>query len=210
MRYPVRSGRWREWMLGLAVLGCVAAPAHAVDLVPFGGFRFGGNVNAQPNGSDTPTSLSIDGGGSYGGIIEIPLYEPRSLEVYYSRQPTHLSAGLTPQSGSGVTVSVLHLGLADALHADDPRVTWLLIGSAGATELSYAGGGNATRFSIGLGGAVVWMPTPHFGLRGDLRALITFTGNGTGVVACNGGCTAAFASSVLAQGEATIGLVARF
>jgi len=207
---PVRVDKWREWLLGFAVLGCTALPVYAVDLVPFGGFRFGGDVATQPTGSSTPTSLSINAGASYGGIIDIPLYDPRRLEIYYSRQPTHLSAGLTPQAGSDVTVSVLHLGLADALPGDDPRLTWLLIGSAGATELSYSGGGNVTRFGIGLGGAVVWMPTPHFGIRGDLRALITFTGNGSGVVACSGGCTAAFTSSVLAQGEATIGLVARF
>jgi hypothetical protein len=57
---------------------------------------------------------------------------------------------------------------------------------------------------------VVWMTSKHIGIRGDLRALITFTGNSSTAAICNGGCNVAFTSSVIAQGEMSVGFVARF
>lgn len=191
---------------GLALAAC-ALPVQATDLVPFVGFRFGGDVGTQPgNGVTGPSSVTLDSAVSYGGVIDIPLSQPRSLELYYSRQPTKLSGSST--SGD-VTMSVLHVGLVDSLPSADQELSWLLIGTAGATQLS-ARDGNATRPSIGLGGGFEWMATEHIGVRGDLRALLTFTGSGGGSAACGGGCTVSFHGSLLAQGEVSLGLLARF
>jgi hypothetical protein len=131
------------------------------------------------------------------------------VELYYSRQPTKFSSDTTA-SNRDVTVSVLHLGVVDTVQTDDEQLSWLLIGTAGATQLSASGGGSETRPSIGLGGGVVWMATDHIGVRGDLRALLTFGGGGGGTVNCGGGCVASFHGNLVAQGEASIGLVARF
>ena len=192
--------------VGLALAAC-ALPVGAIDLVPFVGFRFGGDVGTQPgNGVTGPTSVTLDSAVSYGGVIDIPLSQPRSLELYYSRQPTKLSGGST---AGDVTMSVLHAGLVDSLPSADEHLSWLLIGTAGATQLS-AHNGTATRPSIGLGGGLEWMATEHIGLRGDLRALLTFTGNGGGSAACGGGCSVSFHGSLLAQGEVSVGLLARF
>jgi hypothetical protein len=191
---------------GLALAAC-ALPVQATDLVPFVGFRFGGDLGTQPgNGVTGPTSVTLDSAVSYGGVIDIPLSQPRSLELYYSRQPTKLSGGSTT---GDVTMSVLHVGLVDSLPSADQQLSWLLIGTAGATQLS-AHDGSATRPSIGLGGGFEWMATEHIGLRGDLRALLTFTGSGGGSAACGGGCTVSFHGSLLAQGEVSLGLLARF
>jgi hypothetical protein len=40
--------------------------------------------------------------------------------------------------------------------------------------------------------------------------LLTFTGSGGGSAACGGGCTVSFHGSLLAQGEVSLGLLARF
>lgn len=190
----------------LALAAC-ALPAQAVDLVPFVGFRFGGDVGTQPgNGVVGPSSVTLDAAVSYGGVLDIPLSPPRSLELYYSRQPTTLSGGSTH---GDVTMSVLHLGLVDALPSADAQLSWLLIGTAGATQLS-ASNGSATRPSIGFGGGFEWMASEHIGLRGDLRALVTFSGNGGGSAACGGGCSVSFHGSLIAQGEVSLGLLARF
>src|SRR6202008_105192 len=85
----------------------------------------------------------------------------------------------------------------------------LLIGTFGATELS-ARNGSATRPSIGLGGGIEWMATEHIGLRGDLRALLTFSGSGGGSASCGGGCSVNFHGSLVAQGEVSVRLVERF
>jgi hypothetical protein len=191
---------------GLVLLGS-ALPAQATDIVPFVGLRFGGDVGTQQgNGVAGPTSVTIDSSVSYGGVIDIPLSQPRSLELYYSRQPTKLSGNST---AGDVTMSVLHVGLVDTLPSADQQLSWLLIGTVGATQLSGRDG-SATRPSIGLGGGVEWMATDHVGLRGDLRALLTFSGSGGGSVGCGGGCSVSFHGSLLAQGELSVGVVARF
>src|SRR5215471_6651436 len=126
-----------------------ALPAQATDVVPFVGLRFGGDVGTQPgNGVTGPTSVTIDSSVSYGGVIDIPLTQPRSLELYYSRQPTKLSGDSTV---GDVTMNVLHIGLVDTLPSSDQQLSWLLVGTVGATQLS-ARDGSETRPSVGLGG----------------------------------------------------------
>jgi hypothetical protein len=182
-------------------------PAHATDIVPFVGLRFGGDLGTQPgNGVTGPTSVTIDSSVAYGGVIDIPYSQPRSVELYYSHQPTKLSGSSTV---GDVTMNVVHIGLVDTLPSADQQLSWLLIGTLGATQLS-ATNGSATRPSIGLGGGFEWMATEHIGLRGDLRALLTFSGNGGGSASCGGGCSVNFHGSLLAQGELSLGLVARF
>ena len=191
---------------GLVLLG-PALPVQATDIVPFVGFRFGGDVGTQPgNGATGPTSVTIDSSVSYGGVIDIPLTQPRSLELYYSHQPTKLSGS---SAIGDVTMNVLHVGLVDSLPSADQQLSWLLIGTVGATQLS-ANNGSATRPSIGLGGGFEWMATEHLGLRGDLRALLTFSGSGGGSASCGGGCSVSFHGSLVAQGELSLGIVARF
>jgi hypothetical protein len=191
------------------LLACL--PAHAVDFVPMGGFRFGGSLTDTGDPSTSHT-LNIDSSGSYGGIIDVPLpimYGQRALELYYSRQRANLNgAELLSPPVADLTVTVMHVGLADTMATDDPRLTWLLIGSAGATRFA-ANSGSDTRPSLGMGAAVRWMANDHFGLRGDLRLLVNFTG-GSGSAVCNGGCTLFYSSTVVVQGEATAGIVFRF
>ncbi len=203
--------RYVPVLLGI-FLASTALPAQAVDVVPFAGFRFGGDVTTQPTGTSTASnSLSLNAALSYGAVVDIPLYDVRSLELYYSRQPTTISPGGTyAPADRDVTVSVFHVGLVDAVPSDDnPRLTWLLFGTFGGTQLS-AGGETETKPSIGLGGGVLWMASEHFGIRGDIRAVITFTGNSSTAAICSGGCNVAFSSSAIAQGEMSVGLVARF
>jgi len=204
---PKRTQMLRVFAVtGLVLLG-PPVPAHATDIVPFVGFRFGGDVGTQPgNGVTGPTSVTIDSSVSYGGVIDIPLSQPRSLELYYSRQPTKLSGNSTI---GDVTMSVLHVGLVDTLPSADEQLSWLLVGTLGATQLT-ANNGSATRPSIGLGGGFEWMATEHIGLRGDLRALLTFSGSGGGSASCGGGCSVSFHGSLVAQGELSLGVIARF
>ncbi len=205
-----RLGRFSV-LLGV-LLATSAFPARAVDVVPFAGFRFGGDVTTQPTGPSTQSnSLSLNAALSYGAVVDIPLYDVHSLELYYSRQPTTVSPGGTYVPGDrDVTVSVFHVGLVDAIPSDEnPRLSWLVFGTFGGTQLS-AGGETETKPSIGIGGGVLWMASEHFGIRGDIRAVLTFTGNGSTTAICSGGCNIALNSSAVAQGEMSVGLVARF
>ena len=90
MRKRTRS-LWVYAATALVLLGPVL-PAQAIDIVPFVGLRFGGDVGTQPGtGVTGPTSVTLDSSVSYGGVIDIPYSQPRSVELYYSRQPTKLS-----------------------------------------------------------------------------------------------------------------------
>src|SRR6516225_5436088 len=107
------------------VLLAPALPARAIDLVPFVGLRFGGDLGTQPgNGVTGPTSVTIDSSVAYGGVIDIPYSQPRSVELYYSHQPTKLSGSST---AGDVTVNVVHIGLVDTLPSADQQLSWLLI-----------------------------------------------------------------------------------
>jgi hypothetical protein len=198
-------------LLYLFLIGA-GAPALAVDIQPVAGLRFGGSLDDTSDSADS-RSLTIDSAVSYGGVVDVPLpagYGPRAVELYFSRQRATLHGGdlLTPPVAN-LDVSVMHLGLVDTVSTDDPRLTWLLIGTAGATRFE-TDAGNDTRPSIGLGGGMRWMATEHVGLRGDLRALVNFTGRGSTSLVCNGGCKISYSGTVLVQGEASIGIVLRF
>jgi hypothetical protein len=183
----------------------------ATDFVPFAGFRFGGSLDvAAATPAAAPSSLAIDGALSYGAVVDFPISTARSLELYYSRQPTTLSGpGAFTPAIRDVTVSVLQLGLVDSVPGEDSRLSWLLIGTLGATEFRAAGATD-TRVSIGLGGGVVWMASQHVGLRGELRAVLSFGDNGNGFVSCGGGCTAVLHTTAVPQAELALGVVARF
>ena len=116
---------------------------------------------------------------------------------------------LTSTAVADLTVSVLHVGLVDTVPADSESWSWLLIGTAGATNIE-TDVGTDTQPSIGLGGGAQWMPNEHFGLRADFRGFITFTGSGSTTIACGGGCVATYRGTVMLQGEASIGVVFRF
>jgi hypothetical protein len=195
----------------LLLIGAVA-PALAVDIQPIAGLRFGGSLDDTSHAAGS-RSLAMDSAVSYGGVVDVPLpaaYGPRAVEIYFSRQRATLHGGdlLTPQVAN-IDVSVMHLGLVDTVATDDPRLSWLLIGTAGATRFE-TDAGHDTRPSVGLGGGVRWMASEHVGLRGDLRALVNFTGGGSTSVVCNGGCKVSYSGTVLVQGEAGIGIVLRF
>jgi hypothetical protein len=196
----------RHLALSLSLLAA-ATPALAVDLTPFVGWRFGGDLTTQQSGYTS--SSSINSALSYGAIIDFPIGAPRSVELYYSREPTTFGGGLATSPIHDVTVSVYQLGLVEAISTQDPRLSWLVVGSAGATDLA-AGRSGQTHLSIGAGGALLFMASEHVGVRMDLRALLTFTGGGSAAVACSGGCAAQINSTAFAQGEISVGIVARF
>jgi hypothetical protein len=200
-------------VLSLFLMVTASHSAWPVDVVPTAGFRFGGEVSSASDATAS-TLLNIDSTASFGGVIDFPLppaqFGLRAVELYFSRQQTTVSGDqLQTPAATHLDVSVLHIGLADTVPSQDPRLSWRLIGSGGATRFETTSGRD-TRPSLGLGGAVVWMPSTHVGLRGDLRALITFTGSSGSALACNGGCSFFYSGSVVIQGEASAGIVLRF
>lgn len=209
-------------LCGFALLGA-SAPAGAVDVVPFGGLRFGGEVSSTEysgtgSGSGGATtsysqSFTINSSASCGALIDFPLpsdFAVQALEIYASRQQTNIDSGsLLSPPVTDLTVSVLQLGAVAAVPTADPHLSWLVTAAGGATRFE-TGAGSETRPSLGIGAAVRWMANDHVGVRADLRALVDFTGSGGSVLACSGGCTYNYSGTVVVQGEASVGIVFRF
>ncbi len=197
----------------LLLLGA-SLPAAAVELTPLVGVRFGGNFSDSNNcycGGYYGPTLNLDSSVSYGAELDIPFAQgPYALEVYYSHQNTTLNGGqsLNPPIHD-MNVDVIHVGVAAALPTSDRRFSWLLIGSGGATVFD-AHTASQTYPSLGFGIGLRWMASEHVGLRGDVRGVFSFVGNGNTVIVCDGGCGGYYSGSVLAQGEASLGLVIRF
>jgi len=210
-------------LCGLALLGA-SAPAGAVDVVPFGGLRFGGDTSSTTDNSGTgsgsggaPTSHSqsftINSSASYGAVIDFPLpsdFAVQALEIYASRQQTNIDgANLLSPPITDLTVGVLQVGVVAVVPTADAHLSWLVTATGGATRFQTSAG-SETRPSLGIGAAVRWMANDHVGVRADLRALVDFTGSGGSILACSGSCTYNYRGTVVVQGEASVGIVFRF
>lgn len=195
-------------LAGLGVLGA-SLPAAAVELTPMVGVRFGGDLTDYNSYYSVP-SLTLDSSVSYGGTLDIPLARgPYALELYFSHQSTDLEGGqyLQPQVHD-MNVNVIHGGIAAALPTNDKRLSFLLIGTAGATEFDAHGSSNFYP-SLGLGVGMRMMLSDNIGLRGDLRGIFTFLDNNS-YVACGYYCYGYSNNNLTVQGEASVGLVVRF
>jgi hypothetical protein len=200
----------RPSQLGVAVIAATvigAAPLHAqnIEVVPFGGFRFGSVL------VDAATSrpLEVDGAPAVGVTVDVPLSNGMQFEAAFSHQKATIFApgdALTPSLQSHVTVDHYQAGGLQEYDVAD-RARPFLTGVLGLTRYGSSSG-NEIRFTAGGGGGVKLFPVPRVGVRFDGKVFATFVdAHGTGI-ACGGrGCLLALHVSVAWQAEFTAGLV---
>ena len=162
-------------MMWAACLGAGLAPAAYADILqisPFYGYRFGGEFED----ADTGARLKFRDSSCWGGVFDIRLSEETQLEFYYSRQETELKRdeGLFASTTLfDLDVDYYHLGGTYALSYGPWQP--FVVGTLGATHLApdAPGTDSLTRFSLGLGGGVRFLPTKHLGLYLAGRGLFT-------------------------------------
>jgi hypothetical protein len=209
--------RWSN-RAALAALLCLlgaATPlrAQAVEITPFGGYRFGGDffelITDQP--------VDLDGAVSFGAIVDIPLQRSHGFQIegLFSHQQADLTIQATPTPHGPVTLAratVDHWLGGGLQEFGGERVRPFLTGMLGLTR--YAGAGDSEiRFTVSAGGGVKFLPTPHLGFRLDGRVYTTFVEADVGVFACSsfsGTCLVGFRADVVWQAEGTAGVVLRF
>jgi len=200
----------------IAVLSCTfcgptAARAQAVEITPFGGYRFGGDffelITGQP--------VDLDGSVSFGAAVDIPL--PRSdgfqIEGVFSHQQADLTIQPTQHGPVTIARATVDHWLGGGLQEfGGDRVRPFLTGMLGLTR--YAGDGDSEiRFTLSAGGGVKLFPTRHIGVRLDGRVYTTFVEADVGLFACSsfsGTCLVGFHTDVVWQAEGTAGVVFRF
>jgi hypothetical protein len=196
----------------MAVGACVVGNlqplyAQGIELMPFGGYRFGGDffeIVAE-------RAVDLDGAPALGFVLNVPVYEGLQVEALITHQSAHVSipAGLfEPPLRWQITVDHVQGGGLQELA--DGRVRPFVTGVVGLTR--YASAGNdEIRFTVGAGGGVKLFPLSHIGVRVDGRAYTTFVDANARFLACAPGvCITALHVDVVWQAELTAGLVVRF
>jgi hypothetical protein len=192
----------------LALVAC-APPLYAqgVEIAPFGGYRFGGDLFEIAAGRP----LDADGAPALGVVFDVPLWNGFQIEGLLSRQEAEVLVPLLPSGApvrQRITVDQWQGGALQEF-ADGP-IRPFLTSAFGLTR--YASDfDNEIRFALGIGGGVKLFPVSHVGLRLDSRVIATFLDAGGTTLACApGACLVALHVNTAWQAEFTAGLVFRF
>jgi hypothetical protein len=195
----------------IALIVCLGAHARAVDaqgleLMPFGGYRFGGDLFELAAGQPT----DLDGSPALGLVVNVPLANGLQVEALVTQQRARVPVGAAsfdPEALRRVTVGYAQVGGLQEL--SEGRIRPFLTGVLGLTR--YASNGDSeVRFTIGAGGGVKLFPVPHVGLRLDGRVYTTFIDADARFVACAPGtCLTSLHVDVVWQAELSAGIVFR-
>jgi hypothetical protein len=195
--------------LGLLASQVEAAEPTIVQVVPFGGFRVGGDLEDI----DTGASSDIEEAGSFGVALELRYdRDNRWYQLWYSRQGSELRS-----SGSVLDVDVeyLHLGGTAPIY-DDGRVHSYVSGGIGATRLTPGGSGldDTVEFSGSLGFGVSIPVSERVAFRLEARGYLTLVDPATSIFCASGApggaCRITATGSTLFQAEITAGIAFGF
>ncbi len=206
--------RWVALAGTLVAVTTFAVPAtaqtHKVELTPFVGYMFGGEVNVW-NGS-----MSVKDDMNYGLVLDFVLNRNTELEASYTRMDTELvydewQVGKRPIYTTSVnvwqfggqyrfnptetvrpfisgTLGFTHYSVGDQLDADAPQMS------------------SETFFSMVFGGGVKIFPSERIGIRLAGHLYSTILSSGSGFWCGTGGCGVGLSGWGFWQGDVQAGL----
>jgi hypothetical protein len=196
----------------IALVVCLAGQAssleaQSVELMPFGGYRFGGDFFELIAGRP----LDLDGSPALGLVVNVPLSNGLQVEALVTKQDATVSMPTEPfHPATALHATVGHAQVGGLQEFTDGRVRPFLTGLLGLTRYATEGD-SEVRFTIGAGGGVKLFPLPHVGFRLDGRLYTTFVDADARFIACaSGTCVTALHVDVVWQAEFTAGVVFRF
>ena len=200
----------------MAVVGCLlaigvtsTAQAQGFGLTPFGGWRFGGGLVDLETGHD----VSLDDTLVYGLIFSFPwnAKDRSRLELVWNHQDTTVGLTNVEIPVLDLELDYLHIGGSVPFATPYKKVEALLSGGLGGTYMrpGLDGAGSQLRFSLSLGGGLLFHVSDRVGIRLEARGWLTFTESGAAVF-CSGGCVVAFSANGFGQVELTTGLQLSF
>ena len=194
----------------LAITASADARDGRVEISPFGGIQFGGNVQSFPG------RLEIEPDVTYGVIVDVRVRPDATIQALYGRQDTTLdfqsSDPFFPRRVRvGLAVEYYHLGGAVEFGEGGFRPYFALTVGATRFDPKVEDVGSEWRFSIGSGIGVKTHLSPRFGFRLEGRVWPTFLQTSGGFL-CSlpGGCLAQVEADFLTQGSATAGFFVAF
>jgi len=204
---PNARGRLAGTTILIALLAGVPLSAQGIEIAPFGGYRFGGDLFEIAAGRP----LDEDGASALGVVFDFPLWNGFQIEGLASRQeaqvlvPALLSGALVRMQ---ISVDQWHGGALQEFM--DGPIRPFLTSTFGLTR--YATDFDSEiRLAVGVGGGVKLFPSSHIGLRLDSRVMATFLDAGGTALACQpGACLVALHVNAAWQAEFSAGLIVRF
>lgn len=186
-----------------------AQALDAVEVAPFGGYRFGGGFYELVSGR----SVDLDGAVSFGVVLDIPFRDDLQIEGFFTHQEARftLPASLDARR-TRWRVTVDHLQAGGLRELGEGRARPFLTGTLGLTRYA-SGGDNEVRFSIAAGGGVKLFPLERLGLRLDGRVFATIVDADGDSLACAPGlgiCVGSIDAWVIWQTEFSAAAVVRF
>jgi hypothetical protein len=180
--------------------------AQGVELMPFSGYRFGGDLFELAAGHPADQ----DGSPAVGFVVNVPLSNGMQVEAMITQQRASVPIAAAPFSSAAlrrVTVGVAQVGGLQEL--SEGRIRPFLTGVLGLTR--YASEVNSeVRFTVGAGGGVKLFPVSRVGLRLDGRLYTTFVDADLRFLACTPGtCLTALHVDFAWQAEFSAGIVFR-
>ena len=199
----------RRLLIALSMLVlCIAAPAHAFEIAPYTGHRYGGSFKD----SNTLADFEVADAAAYGLVLDFDLEPDKQIEILLSRQNTSLSTTgtFTGNPLFDLTIDYYHIG-GLYMVPEGERVRPFLSGTFGLTRMAPNRSDLSTenRLSISLGGGAKIFLGKNLGLRFDLRAIYTAL-NADAEVFCSGGCAIKVYSNGFVQTEVGAALMLRF
>jgi hypothetical protein len=189
--------------LCLAALVLAGAPVAAADysVTAFAGWRVSTGIDDAVTGEEA----DIDDSVSFSFAIDRTFDASRTLQLFFSQQNTQLSAGSPAKTAFDLKVRHLHFGgtadFGGPYAVGGLGVTWLSPGLDGFDD--------EIRPSMNVGFGYAWPLATNITLRIEGRAYLTLL-NSSGGLFCSGGCVVVLKGDGLLQGEAMLGLSARF
>ncbi|HEX6974621.1 MAG TPA: hypothetical protein VF147_09475 [Vicinamibacterales bacterium] len=182
-----------------------AQSRDALEITPFGGYRFGGGFYEIASGR----AVDVDGAASFGLVVDIPFSPDMQIEAMVTRQQARFALPGDP-AGTRWRVTVDHYQLGGLTEFGKGRSRPFLTGTLGLTRYESAGD-NEVRFAGAAGGGVKLFPTPHLGLRLDGRLYGTLVDADVDALFCGPrGCIGSIDAWFVWQAEFTAGLTFRF
>lgn len=185
-----------------------AAPAQAVEVAPFTGHRYGGYFKD----ANTATEFEVADASAYGLLFDFDLEPDKQIEVFLSRQDTHLATTgiFTGNPLFDLAIDYYHIGGLYMLPGSE-RMRPFLSGTFGLTRMIPKRSDLSTehRLSLSLGGGAKFFLTRSLGIRFDIRGIYTMM-DADAAVFCSGGCSIRVRSNGFLQTEAGAALMLRF
>ena len=184
----------------------LAPPALAqVSVTVFGGYSVSEGIDNATSGE----RASVKSGVAFGAAADYDLDSSRQLQLFYGQQNTTLDPG-GGMPRFDFDVRYLHLGGTYFFDGPIGRGPYA-VGGVGATHFSPNLNGlqSETKPSLNVGFGYLWPLGSAVAVRAEARAFFTLL-NSSGGLFCSGGCTVLLSGDAFVQGQAMLGLTARF